>query len=207
MTDIEQMFYQLYVRSKDRDALRFLWRDNLFLPICNSEILMNVHLLGKMDSPCCANWTLKRTALDRVNYYRKKVTEAPLTRFYMDAYLDLFSNKEAAINVSTKVKQLLSNGGLNLTNFSSNNQDILKSLPTTNTVKSTDINLDLDEIPIERVVKVLWQPEKDTLKIKSVEKKLPATEREILSFISTIFDPIGFVTPAVLEQKLIMQEL
>ena len=62
-------------------------------------------------------------------------------------------------------------------------------------------------MPIERALGVLWQPEKDILKIKSIEKKLPATKREILSFISTIFDPLGFVTTAVLEPKLIMQEL
>ena len=101
------MFHQIYARSKDRDALQFLWRENPLLPI--SEFFMNVDLFGKMDSPCCGNSTLKRTALDRVNYYPKRVIDAVLTRFYMDDYLDSFSNKEEAINVSTKVKQLLSN--------------------------------------------------------------------------------------------------
>ena len=47
-----------------------------------------------MDSPCCANWILKHTALDRVNYYPKRVIDPVLTRFYLDDYLDLFSNKE-----------------------------------------------------------------------------------------------------------------
>ena len=54
---------------------------------------------------------------------------------------------------------------------------------------------------MERSLGVLRQPEKDTLKIKSVEKKLSATKREILSFISTIFDSLGFVMPAVLDQN------
>ena len=61
---------------------------------------------------------------------------------------------------------------------------------------------------MERALGVLWQPEKNTLKIKSVKKNFPhPREREILSFICTIFDPFGFVTPAVLEPKLIIQEL
>ena len=101
----------------------------------------------------------------------------------------------------TKAKQLLSNGGFNLTKFFSNNHDILKSLSSTNTVKSTDINLGLDEMPMEKVLGVLWQPEKYTLKIKAVEKKLSTTKREVLSFMSTIFDPLGFVTPAVFKQN------
>ena len=92
MANIEQMFHQIYICSKDRDALRFLWRDNPFLPIF--ELFMNVHLFRKMDSPCCANWILKHTALDRVNYYPKSVIDPVLTRFYLDDYLDLFSNKE-----------------------------------------------------------------------------------------------------------------
>ena len=67
MADIEQMFQKIYVCSKDRDALRFLWHDNPCLQI--SEFFMNVHLSGKMDSPCCANWTLKRTALELLKLY------------------------------------------------------------------------------------------------------------------------------------------
>ena len=68
---------------------------------------MKVHLFGKLDSPCCVNWTVKRAALDRVNYYPKIVIDAVLTRFYMDNYLDLFSNKQEAINVSAKVKTII----------------------------------------------------------------------------------------------------
>ena len=92
---------------------------------------MKVHIFGKMSSPCCASWTIKLAALDRVNYYPKRIIDAVLTRYYLDDYFDSFSNKEEAINVSTKVKQLLSNGGFNLTKFSSNNYDILKSLSST----------------------------------------------------------------------------
>ena len=81
------------------------------------------------------------------------------------------SNKKEAINMSTKVKQLLSNRGFTLTKFSSNNHDILKLFLSTNTVKSTDINLDLDKTLMEQALAVVWLPEKSTLKIKSVEKK------------------------------------
>ena len=128
---------------------------------------MNVHLF---DSLCCTNWTLKRTALDAVNYYPKRVIEAVLTRFYMDDYKSS-SNKKEAINMSTKVKQLLSNRGFSLTKFSSNNHDILKLFSSTNTVKSTDINLDPDKTLMEQALAVVWLLEKSTLKIKSVEKK------------------------------------
>ena len=56
-------------------------------------------------------------------------------------------------------------------------------------------------MPMEKVLGVLWQPEKYTLKIKAVEKKLSTTKREVLSFMSTIFGPLGFVTPAIFKQN------
>ena len=52
------MFHQAFVIPEDRDALRFIWRDNekeKFL-----EYVMNVHIFGKVDSPCICNWSLKR---------------------------------------------------------------------------------------------------------------------------------------------------
>ena len=137
------MFYQIYVRSKDRKAVRFFWRDNPFLPI--SEFF----------------------------YVRSPIQKNGLS---MLCQLDPKSN-----------------------------HNTLKSLSSRDTVDLTDINL--DEIPMKRGLGVLWQPQRGKLKTKSIDKKLPATEREILSFISTIFDPLGFVTPAVLEPKLITQEL
>ena len=55
--DIEQMFHQISVSPKDRDALRFLWRENSNEVV--SDYKMIVHLFGKNDSPCVANFALK----------------------------------------------------------------------------------------------------------------------------------------------------
>ena len=49
MGDIEVMFHQVLVENKDRDPLRFLWRDNYVNAI--EDYCMNVHLFGKVDSP------------------------------------------------------------------------------------------------------------------------------------------------------------
>ena len=43
--------------------------------------------------------------------------------------------------------------------------------------------------------------------IKAIDKNLPVSERGILSFISSIFDPFGMIAPGILEPKFIIKEL
>ena len=57
--DIEKMFHQVFVDQKDVGSLRFLWRDNPENPLLDCQ--MNVHLFGKVDSPCIANCALRKS--------------------------------------------------------------------------------------------------------------------------------------------------
>ena len=61
--DIEQMFHQIFMLEKDHNVLHFLWRDT---PSDNIDIYVtNIHLFGKIDSTCCANWPLRKLPLDQ----------------------------------------------------------------------------------------------------------------------------------------------
>ena len=55
---------------------------------------------------------------------------------------------------------------------------------------------------------LLWNPVHDDLKfIAHSKEKTTYTRRTILSAISQIFDPLGFINPVTVYAKLIMQEL
>ena len=82
IADIGQMFHQIFVLEKGRDALRFLWRDTPSDIIDN--YVMNVHLFGKIDSPCCPNWSLKTIALNEKNTYPENIISKILDNFYID---------------------------------------------------------------------------------------------------------------------------
>ena len=60
--DTEKVFHQVTVDPKDVDSLIFLWRDNPENPLLDCQ--MNVHLLGKVQSSCIANWTLRKSGED-----------------------------------------------------------------------------------------------------------------------------------------------
>ena len=54
------------------------------------------------------------------------------------------------------------------------------------------LDLDLDNVPIERTLGVQWVIAKDVFLFKVCEPKQPPTKRGILSAVSSLFDPIGF---------------
>ena len=83
---------------------------------------------------------------------------------------------------------------------------MLASIPEDNWVWPT-VNLDLDELPIERALVVLWNVKKDVFQFEVFKPNKTATKQGILSAISSLYDPMGFVSPVVLKAKKIMQRL
>ena len=124
----------------------------------------------------------------------------------MDDYLDSFTNRINAIKTIHDVINILNTGGFRLHKWISNDREILLSLPNSK-ISSKVVDLQLNDLPKEQALGLLLDPQKDVLQIKAVDKDLPVSKRGILSFISSIFDPLGMIAPAILEPKLIIQEL
>ena len=69
------------------------------------------------------------------------------------------------------------------------------------------LDLDLEKLPVERILGVQWDVKKDALLFKVREPHQPPTKRGILSAVNSLYDPMGFVCPVVLEAKKILQRL
>jgi hypothetical protein len=55
------------------------------------------------------------------------------------------------------------------------------------------LNIDLDDLPVERTVGLIWQGDSDTLIFLLNIKKDADTKRKIGSSVASIFDPIRFL--------------
>jgi len=199
------MFPQVNVREIDTDSLRFLWRDNLADEI--SEYQMLVHIFGKADSPCCANYSLKRTALDQPNI-KDSVIESIDRDFYMDDYLKSDASKESLLDLSIDVIRVLSKANFRLRKWISNSQYILDNFQPSECLLSSqkldDINSNVSNY---RTLGILWNIKSDLFKINYSSKDYPESKRGLLGLLCSVFDPIGIVAPCLIEPKLIIQEL
>ena len=54
---------------------------------------------------------------------------------------------------------------------------------------------------------VCWSAETDEFCSRVMVKQLPATRRNLLSIISSVFDPLGLMSPFIMKAKVILQEL
>ena len=117
-----------------------------------------------------------------------------------------YDTEDEIVETAINLIDCLSKSHFRLTKWISNSKSVMKSLPSSELSKQV-VNLDLSKLPIERTLGVTWDPSTDTIRVSTVNKTFPSTKRGALSLVSSIFDPLGLVTPSVLEPKLIIQEL
>ena len=67
--------------------------------------------------------------------------------------------------------------------------------------------MSFDALPIERALGIEWCVESDSFQFRIILKDQPLTRRGILSTVSSVYDPLGFLAPFILTGKLILQEM
>ncbi|XP_038133532.1 uncharacterized protein LOC119778397 [Cyprinodon tularosa] len=202
------MYHQVRVPDEDSDLLRFLWwpEGDLNQPL--REYKMVVHLFGAKSSPSCANYALRRTAEDGKDRSSPEAVTTILEHFYVDDCLVSVSDKKKAISLTKDLIALCKSGGFHLAKWSSNSREVLSSLPEHERAKEIkNLDLDRDELPMERALGVDWCIESDSFKFRILVKNMPVTRRGILSVVSSIYDPLGFLSPFILMAKIIVQNL
>ena len=204
--DIEGMFHQVRVNPEHRDLLRFLWWEDNDPSKGLVDYRMTVHLFGATSSPSCANFALKQTANDFEGEYGEQAAEFIRKDFYVDDGLKSVPTTASAVELVKNVKAMSHQGGFNLLKFLSNSKDVIKSIPELRAgVK--EIDLDLDKLLLERTLGVQWCVESDSFEFNIVLQDKPCTRRGILSTVSSVYYPKGFVAPLMLQGKAILQEL
>ena len=203
--DIKSMFHQVKVTSSDAHALRFYWWPGGDLskePVLHQ---MMVHLFGLTSSPSCAAFCLRQTAVDFGSEFELEITDIIRKNFYVDDCLHSVSSVSKAKIVIDQLTKLLSRGGFHLHKWITNNSDVLNSIEISERSKSLQKHFRLDDNMQERALGNVWNICSDTFTYEINMKEKPNTRRGVLSVVSSLYDPLGFVAPVTLEPKLIFQ--
>jgi hypothetical protein len=208
MSDIEGMFHQVKVTPKDRDVLRFLWWENGNTKGRIIALRMTAHLFGGIWSPSCANYALRMVVHDHSDNYQEITLNTVLRNFYVDDCLKSVDSLETAITLAKELKELLAQKGFHLTKWISNSSELMQAIPKEDWGKAfATLDISLDRLPIERALGMLWHIEPDCFGFDVQIEKKPMTKRGVLSTLSTVYDPLGYVSPFVLQARMLFQHL
>lgn len=203
MADIKAMYHQVQVAKQDVDFLRFLWwpRGDLTQPL--TEYRMTVHLFGAISSPSCASFALRKTAEDHKADFPVHVTDTIKQNFYVDDCLKSLSSEAEAMSLVTDLTALFQ-----LLKWISNSRSVLEAIDVEKRAKEVkELDFDRDSLPVERTLGLQWCAETDTFRFKMAVQERPFTRRGILSVVSSVYDPIGFLAPFTLPVKIMLQNL
>ena len=169
---------------------------------------MDVHVFGGTSSPSCSNYSLQRSARNHESNYGKEVEDTLTGDFYVDDLLKSVQDKQATIKLMKDVTAMCEEGGFGFAKFVSNSKDVLVSIPKVESKKGLqDQKLRLGSLITEKALGIHWNIEEDKLGFDVNLKDKPHKKRGMLSMMSSIYDPLGLVSPFVLERRQIIQVL
>ncbi|XP_067945302.1 uncharacterized protein [Watersipora subatra] len=198
--DVEKMFYNFYVKPEDRDFLRFLWQDESGNV---KDYRMTVHLFGAVSSPAVATYGLRKLA--QKNKATHPIASTFIERnFYVDDGVTSVEDASKARKLIEESRELCSLGNLRLHKFLSNKQEALIDLPESECIEIQ--SLFEGKISTHRTLGLEWAINTDEFTFSSQLQDKASTRRGILSVISQIYDPLGFLSPYVLSGKNILQK-
>ena len=116
---------------------------------------------------------------------------------YVDNLLTGVNSSKEAKEFYSESKEVFHQSSMNLREWGSNSKEFLKSIPEQDRVKET----------ITKVLGILGNTVADQLAVKGSKPIECSSKREVLKSIATVFNPLGFFTPATLQGKLFLQEL
>ncbi|OXA42254.1 uncharacterized protein LOC110859464 [Folsomia candida] len=203
--DVEKMYRQVLVRPEDANLQRIVWRENSNEPI--KHFILRTVTYGT----AAASFQATR-ALQEVGQLKKeelpKAAAVICRDFYMDDLISGDANEEDALITQSQLLEAMESGGFKLRKWSSNCETLLNALPEDLPESKSTLPLDVD--PTIKTLGICWNPKEDVFVFKiqpPAHDDTPLTKRKVLSELAKIFDPPGWLSPVIINAKLLMQSL
>ncbi|XP_013178804.1 PREDICTED: uncharacterized protein LOC106125929, partial [Papilio xuthus] len=205
VADIIKMYRQVKVSKTDVDFQRILWREN------SEDELQHFRLLrvtfGTSSAPYLAVKSLQQIAHDEGADF-PLASNRVLKDFYVDDLMTGCQNVEEGIKIYHEMKKLLGRGGFELQRWSTNNSELLDHIQEDHR-QATGGHLELKIDTVSKILGLTWNRSSDefeyTVNLPPLET--PVTKRRVISDIAKLFDPLGWIAPAIITAKVFIQRL
>lgn len=206
IADIVKMYRQIKVHDTDSEYQRILWREHPDESIQEYKLLRVT--FGTSSAPYLAVKSLIQVAKDEGQHF-PLAAERVKHDFYMDDLMSGCETPEEAIEIYKQTTELLRKGGFDLQKGSSNCEAMLKQIREEGRQRENDKHIEVKEDPINKILGLTWSRSNDEF-MYAVQLPLvstPVTKRKVISDISKLYDPQGWIAPSIIKAKIFIQRL
>ncbi|XP_046391592.1 uncharacterized protein LOC124159726 [Ischnura elegans] len=199
------MFRQIWVHPADQDLQRIVWRPHPNTPAV--EYRLTTVTYGTACAPFLAMRSLLQLAEDEE--HRFPLGAACLRE---DSYVDdIFSGADELLmaqRIATQLVKLLACAGIELDKWAVNHPALLQRRASQRRECEQEKSIDSKE-PI-KTLGLIWEPTADlfgfNLRVTEIHT-MALTKRTVLSKMTRLFDPLGWVAPVTVVAKILMQDM
>ncbi|XP_044312490.1 uncharacterized protein LOC123037080 [Drosophila rhopaloa] len=196
--DVVKMYRQVLIDPSHRKFQYILWRSSNDQEIRTYQL--NTVTYGTASAPYLAIRSLSHLANQHASSHQIGA-EAIKSCFYVDDFLGGANKLDQLNQIQTEVIAILTAGKMELAKWHSNHQDFVNDT----TVKE----LNLDDYATTSTLRLKWDQREDIFKFSFNCSTAPEsiTKQTILSVASSLFDPLGLVSPVIMVAKILLQEI
>ncbi|XP_068245307.1 uncharacterized protein [Palaemon carinicauda] len=185
VSDISKAFLRIGINFNSRDYCRFLWFEN-----SNLDKIVTYRFKVVMFGATCSPFLLQKTIVYHLEHNSDPLASQLIPHFYVDNFCKTYSCLDSMLKEYPCINQILLEANMPLQSWISNS------------VKFNEvINVDVTEVEIN-VFGINWNVTHDSLSIKSSQYVCKneclhhhLTKRQVVSIVSSIFDPLARVAP------------
>jgi len=203
-SDVEKMFRQVRVSKDDWNLQRILWRENPREKLHTYQLTTVTY--GTTPASFLATQCLVALAEEVKDQY-PEASRSIIRDFYMDDLMTGTDTEEGCCQLQNDISSIMSSAKLPLRKWCSNSRAVLRHLG-----RSEEDPLFILEVKDGEAINSLglqWQPVKDHFQFTTskIQTRNKFTKRTLLSDLNRIFDPLGFISPALLKGKIFLQQI
>ncbi|XP_075158007.1 uncharacterized protein LOC142231277 [Haematobia irritans] len=202
--DIEKMYRQIKVNSRDTPFQRILFRSDPSGPIHDYEL--KTVTFGVNAAPFLAIRTLLQLAADSKSRF-PLASEIIENDMYVDDIITGAHNMDSALVAKKQLIAALDSACFPLRKWASNSTEILSDMPKQHLLKEDFLSF--EDSSQTKTLGVRWNAKSDRFIFSTnvLSHRAEYTKRQVLADIAKIFDPAGWLAPIVILAKILMRKI